>query len=355
MGPARERDHLGRPLPVWRGGLLLLPGEVFLLNWYEPGSLQGATLAPFRSKRASAARSRYGGGRTIDARSFHPFVRPDWRDQLCSCGVADVRSGRIPDKPTASRATTNVVANAMQEASRRFHIPVAWLRAVTRAESDVDAKSVSDKGAIGLMQVMPATYEELRVKHGLGPDPSDPHDKILTGAAYLTETFGRYGPSGSLAAYNAGPRRYEQHLRGRRPLPSETVDTSPACRRGSVSMGRRGQQPRQSTRWSRRYFSPRWCQKRPPAWCPAMVRAAEWLRSILSSRHIPATRFSRTKRLRLARGAHQKQSPRRGPPAFSSRVPSSEQAHDGFRTLAHVGVVSRTFAREPSGESASDR
>jgi type IV secretory pathway protease TraF len=36
MGPARERDHLGRPLPVWRGGLLLLPGEVFLLNWYEP-------------------------------------------------------------------------------------------------------------------------------------------------------------------------------------------------------------------------------------------------------------------------------------------------------------------------------
>ena len=125
--------------------------------------------------------------------------------------------------PAACRATKNVVAEAMREASRRFHIPVAWLRAVMHAESDGDARSVSDKGAIGLMQIMPPTYEELRVKHGLGPDPFDPRDNILAGAAYLAELFGRYGSNGVLAAYNAGPRRYEQHLSGR-PLPSETVD-----------------------------------------------------------------------------------------------------------------------------------
>ena len=73
------------------------------------------------------------------------------------------------------------------------------------------------------MQVMPATYEELRVKHGLGPDPFDPRDNILAGAAYLAEMFGRYGSSGFLAAYNAGPRRYEDYLSGR-PLPLETTD-----------------------------------------------------------------------------------------------------------------------------------
>ena len=92
-----------------------------------------------------------------------------------------------------------------------------------RAESHGDANSVSEKGAIGLMQVMPKTYAELRARLGLGPDPFDPHDNILAGAAYLADMFERYGETGFLAAYNAGPRRYEEYLRGR-PLPDETTD-----------------------------------------------------------------------------------------------------------------------------------
>jgi hypothetical protein len=139
---------------------------------------------------------------------------------ICSIAVPPTLAQQTP---TAGRTTRNVVADALQEASRRFRIPVTWLHAVMRAESHGDVKSVSDQGAIGLMQVMPATYEELRVKHGLGPDPFDPRDNILAGAAYLAELFGRYGSRGFLAAYNAGPRRYEQHLSGR-PLPSETID-----------------------------------------------------------------------------------------------------------------------------------
>ena len=111
----------------------------------------------------------------------------------------------------------------MQEASRRFHVPIPWLRAVMRAESDGAAKSVSEKGAVGLMQVMPKTYAELRAKFGLGPNPFDPRDNILAGAAYLGEMLGRYGSPGFLAAYNAGSRRYEQYIHGR-PLPAETAD-----------------------------------------------------------------------------------------------------------------------------------
>ncbi len=116
------------------------------------------------------------------------------------------------------------VTNAIEEASQRFHIPAAWVRAVMRAESDSDAKSVSEKGAIGLMQVMPKTYAELRTKLGLGPDPFDPRDNILAGAAYLADMFDQYGATGFLAAYNAGPRRYEQYLFRGRPLPAETTD-----------------------------------------------------------------------------------------------------------------------------------
>ncbi|CCJ07301.1 Lytic transglycosylase catalytic region [Methylocystis sp. SC2] len=125
---------------------------------------------------------------------------------------------------TTARSPRSVVANAIQEASRRFHVPPDWIRAVMRAESNGDAKSVSEKGAIGLMQVMPKTYAELQAKLSLGPDPFDPHDNIVAGAAYLAEMFDRYGEIGVLAAYNAGPRRYEDHLLRGRPLPTETTD-----------------------------------------------------------------------------------------------------------------------------------
>lgn len=52
--------------------------------------------------------------------------------------------------------------------------------------------------------------------------PCDPHDNILAGAAYIRELNDRYGSPGVLAAYNAGPRRYEYHLATGRPLPEET-------------------------------------------------------------------------------------------------------------------------------------
>jgi hypothetical protein len=115
------------------------------------------------------------------------------------------------------------ITSALTEASNRFRLPVNWLRAVMRAESGGDANSVSSKGAIGLMQLMPATYAELRTRYGLGADPFDPHDNIQAGAAYLRELLDQYGERGFLAAYNAGPGRYEDYLHGRS-LPAETTD-----------------------------------------------------------------------------------------------------------------------------------
>ena len=58
-------------------------------------------------------------------------------------------------------------------------------------------------------------------RHRLGADPYDPHDNIIAGAAYIRELFDRYGSPGWIAAYNAGPGRYEASLSGS-PLPSET-------------------------------------------------------------------------------------------------------------------------------------
>jgi hypothetical protein len=115
-------------------------------------------------------------------------------------------------------------AQYVEEASQRFLIPSLWIWAVMRIESAGDARALSNKGAMGLMQIMPDTWTMLRKQHGLGDNPYNPRDNILAGAGYLRELHHRYGEEGFLAAYNAGPRRYEEHLSGRRSLPAETID-----------------------------------------------------------------------------------------------------------------------------------
>src|SRR5690349_10976066 len=115
----------------------------------------------------------------------------------------------------------------ISEASRRFDIPEEWIRAVMRVESGgrstMDGRPIiSRAGAMGLMQVMPGTYEDLRVRHGLGSDPYNPRDNILAGTAYLREMYDQFGAPGFLGAYNCGPACYADYMAGIRRLPSET-------------------------------------------------------------------------------------------------------------------------------------
>lgn len=135
---------------------------------------------------------------------------------------------------------TQPVEDHIAEAAQRFGVPVAWIRAVMSAESAGDPRAVSRKGAMGLMQIMPDTWSELRARYGLGRDPFEPRDNILAGTAYLREMYDRYGSPGFLAAYNAGPQRYDEYVAGVRALPAETrayvamlaplIDSEPAER-----------------------------------------------------------------------------------------------------------------------------
>jgi hypothetical protein len=108
------------------------------------------------------------------------------------------------------------------EAARRFGLPQPWIRAVMEVESAGNPRAVSHAGAMGLMQIMPGTWAELRAAHRLGDDPFDPRDNILAGTAYLRQMYDRFGSPGFLAAYNAGPTRYQNHLDTGRALPLET-------------------------------------------------------------------------------------------------------------------------------------
>jgi D-alanyl-D-alanine carboxypeptidase len=108
------------------------------------------------------------------------------------------------------------------EASRRYDVPETWIREVMRVESGGRPLALSSAGAMGLMQVMPATYAELAQRHDLGPDPYHPRDNILAGTAYIREMYDRFGSPAFLAAYNGGPGTLDHYLAGRRGLPDET-------------------------------------------------------------------------------------------------------------------------------------
>ena len=112
----------------------------------------------------------------------------------------------------------------IREAASRYAIPDRWVREVMRQESGGQQQAVSWVGAMGLMQIMPDTYDGLRQRYGLGDDPFDPHNNILAGAAYIKEMYDRYGSPGFLAAYNAGPNRLDSYLAGTNSLPNETVN-----------------------------------------------------------------------------------------------------------------------------------
>ena len=139
---------------------------------------------------------------------------------------------RTPDAPSAYNQEHQMSASQLlnrwdafvTEASKRFNVPKPWIRAVMRQESGGrtmladDKPIVSRAGAVGLMQVMPATYDQMAEAHKLGDDPFNARDNIMAGAAYLRWLHQRYGYPRMFAAYNAGPGRVEHGGR----LPAET-------------------------------------------------------------------------------------------------------------------------------------
>lgn len=141
----------------------------------------------------------------------------------CLTSAPATAIARAETTPALSPSAVPPIATHVAEASRRFDIPERWIWAVMRVESAGDVTAISHAGAMGLMQIMPGTWAELRARYRLGRNPYDPRDNIIAGTAYLRELHDRYGnPTAMLAAYNAGPGRYDDHLATGRPLPRET-------------------------------------------------------------------------------------------------------------------------------------
>jgi soluble lytic murein transglycosylase-like protein len=145
-------------------------------------------------------------------------------------GCALIISAQCSPPSTPAHPATGVAQwrPIVAKAASTFALPEAWLNAVMTRESGgrtmLNGRPItSTAGAMGLMQVMPRTYDDLRKQLGLGADPYAPEDNITAGAAYLQQMYRRYGYPGMFAAYNAGPGRFDDYLLRQRPLPNETL------------------------------------------------------------------------------------------------------------------------------------
>lgn len=168
-------------------------------------------------------------------------VKPLLTCAVLSALMSACAGGSGPRSVSQAEIDTHVA-----EAATRFDMPELWIREVIRQESGGRTMMngrpiVSKAGAMGLMQVMPGTYEEMRRKHRLGSDPFDPRDNIIAGTAYLREMYNLFGAPGFLGAYNCGPGCYGDYLAGKRSLPGETrryiASVSPRLNRTTAPNG----------------------------------------------------------------------------------------------------------------------
>jgi len=114
----------------------------------------------------------------------------------------------------------------IRAASERFEIDASLIAAVIWAESRWNASSVSNKGAVGLMQLLPSTAVFIVEKKGLEVDATNltcARTNIIIGTAYLRYLFDRFGDERTvLIAYNAGEGKVSKWLDGQ-----DRLDTSP--------------------------------------------------------------------------------------------------------------------------------
>ena len=146
-----------------------------------------------------------------------------WVDATGNLVVSNVAPGtnmgiasyEVPAADTAIRTTRYVAPeksrsfeDLIDEHASRQGVRKDLVRAVIQVESGFNPRAVSNKGAIGLMQLMPATARQLGVAH-----PFDPSENVRGGVAYLRQLLDRYNGDErlALAAYNAGPGAVDSH------------------------------------------------------------------------------------------------------------------------------------------------
>jgi soluble lytic murein transglycosylase-like protein len=191
--------------------------------------IRGLTIADYRA-RAVIPKSRYRrqphladaeskntisnrfSADSIKRATSNPPSHPDTKNK--DMGPVETPLNKTKLQPVAL-TNQQIIEKNIQKAAAKYNLPPELITAVIRAESNFKVSAVSSAGAQGLMQLMPATAEELGVKN-----PFDIGQNIDGGTRYLRKMLDRFGGSvpKALAAYNAGPGTVMKY-NGRVPYP----------------------------------------------------------------------------------------------------------------------------------------
>ena len=169
---------------VWRGGMA------------RASVLIGLALLAVRGARADAILRVAEGDRAVYTNT------PSAAD-----AIPVVDGSAAPIVPLAGETAKERYDALIREAAREHGLPPALVRAVTEVESAFDPRAVSPKGAMGLMQLMPATAREYGVA-----DAFDAAQNVRAGSRHLRSLIDQFGDQRlALAAYNAGAGAVRRH------------------------------------------------------------------------------------------------------------------------------------------------
>ncbi|MBF0295843.1 MAG: lytic transglycosylase domain-containing protein [Magnetococcales bacterium] len=203
------RYHRIKGLAAWACGLLLLWAHAAAADIYTFTDSNGVIHLTDRPLNSAYRLLISSGGRQI--KKWEGFPEKSSRRYASSRVITyDGRAKTLPRTVSLGQNTypryltpnRDAFSDTIQDASMRFQIHSALIKAVIKAESDFNPLAVSPKGAVGLMQLMPGTAQDMGVS-----DRTDPVANIHGGVRYLRELLGQFDNNLilSLAAYNAGP------------------------------------------------------------------------------------------------------------------------------------------------------
>jgi soluble lytic murein transglycosylase-like protein len=212
-----QRWRWRRPTPLGSGAKLAFAAGAAALAIFTALELNsGSPAPPVRVARAAS-------------RAVHPAIT---RPKIVIVPRKPVAAAAPSDFDKEQRMSFSQLMGRwnpfIAEAATRFAVPQPWIRAVMQIESGgrtmlgENQPITSSAGAMGLMQIMPSTYRDMRRQYRLGSNPYDPHDNILAGAAYLRQLRAKYPYPTLFAAYNDGPGDLEGRMLRGGLLPAET-------------------------------------------------------------------------------------------------------------------------------------